>query len=380
MVRDGATVVIDDGRILGITPRGGRLPTGCERVRFPDSTLLPGLVDAHVHLCCDSAPGALERLSELDEPEVEATIEDSLAAHRASGVTTVRDLGDRGWAVIDWRDRHADGTNLPTVVGSGPPITSPKGHCWNMGGEANGVDELTRAVHERAERRVDLVKVMASGGAGTPGTDLFSPQFSVGELRAVVEESHARGLAVTAHAHALEAIRGAVAAGVDGIEHCSFLGPVGVDVDGVVVSDLIESRIAVCPTLGMAPGVAPPPHVLELMRKAGVTYEGRVRTVGALFRAGVRLVSGSDGGIDPGKPHGVLPRAVMSLVDGGIPASDALASATSIAADACGLGARKGRIRPGLDADLVVVGGDPLTDIAALQNVRVVYIGGRRCE
>lgn len=90
-------------------------------------------------------------------------------------MTTVRDLGDRSWAVIDWRDRNRGDTGMPSVLASGAPITSPGGHCWNMGGQARGVDELCRAVQHRTERGVDIAKIMASGGVSTPGTDAFVP-------------------------------------------------------------------------------------------------------------------------------------------------------------------------------------------------------------
>lgn len=375
----GATVVVDDERILGVAARGSRLPVGCERIIFADCTLLPGLIDTHVHLCGDAGPDALARLSEFGDEEQAAVIEESLVAHRASGVTTVRDLGDPNWAVIDWRDRHGEPTNLPRVLGSGPPITSMNGHCWNMGGEVKGLDELRRAVRERSERNVDVVKIMAGGG-GTPGTDPFGQQFSAEELFAVVAEAHVHGLAVTAHAHSRGAIRNAVTAGADGIEHCTFVTETGVDLDATLVSDLVESGVTVCPTLGTTPGVLPPPEVRELMRRAGLTYERRVQDVGDLFRGGVRLMSGSDAGIGPPKRHGVLPYSVADLVDGGVPHADALASATSVAADGCGIGDRVGRVRPGLDADLLVVHGDPLRDIAALRDVAAVYVRGVRCE
>ncbi|MGH3547003.1 MAG: amidohydrolase family protein [Pseudonocardiaceae bacterium] len=202
--------------------------------------------------------------------------------------------------MIDWRDRNRANTALPTVLGSGPPITTVSGHCWNMSGEAHGVEELRRAVRERAERGVDIVKIMASGGTHTPGTDAARAQFSAEEIRAVVDEAHACGLRVTAHAHALSAIRNALAAGVDGLEHCTFITDTGVDVADAVVTDLVVSGTPVCPTLGRAPGAVAPPGVLEMMRKTGMTSESRIRIVGGLHRAGVRLVSGSDGGINPG--------------------------------------------------------------------------------
>jgi imidazolonepropionase-like amidohydrolase len=354
------------------------LPQGCELVAFPDATLLPGLIDTHVHLCGDGGLGALDRLPTFSDEEMTAVIEDSLRAHLACGVTTVRDLGDRRWAVVDWRDRHRGTTAVPMVLASGPPITSPGGHCWNMGGQARGADELRRAVQHRVERGVDIVKIMASGGVSTPGTNAFAPQFTVEELRAVVEEAHAAGLRVTAHAHPLAAIRDALAAGVDAIEHATFVTETGIEVVDTVVASLVASLIPVCPTLGSTPGVAHTAARLAFMREAGMTDEARVQTVGQLHRAGVRLVSGSDGGVSPSRRHGVLPEAVIDLADGGVSTADALASATSLAAEACGVGDRKGRLAAHFDADLLLVDGDPLADITALRNPAAVYVRGHR--
>lgn len=146
IVPDAETVLIDGSRIVGVAPSGMPLPDGCDVVDFPDATLLPGLIDTHVHLCGDGGHGALDRLPTFSAEEMTAVIEGSLRAHLASGVTTVRDLGDRSWAVIDWRDRNRGDTGMPSVLASGAPITSPGGHCWNMVGQARGVDELCRAV------------------------------------------------------------------------------------------------------------------------------------------------------------------------------------------------------------------------------------------
>jgi imidazolonepropionase-like amidohydrolase len=237
---------------------------------------------------------------------------------------------------------------------------------------------LRRVVQERADHGVDIVKIMASGGANTPGSDASRPQFTVEEIEAVVTEAHAAGLPVTAHAHALDAIRYALAAGVDGIEHCTFITETGIDVDDTVVAGLVESAIPVCPTLGFVPGVQPPPAVRELLRKAGMSGESRAQTVAQLHQAGVRIVAGSDAGINPGKPHGVLPESLIHLADGGVSTADVVASATSIAAEACGLTDRKGRLAPGLDADLLLLDGNPLADITTLRNVEAVYLRGRR--
>ena len=153
-------------------------------------------------------------------------IEVGLSRQLAAGVTTVRDLGDRRYAVVEKRDAGADRPR-PTILASGPPITSVRGHCWNMGGEATGVEGLEAAVSERVERGVDVVKIMASGGIFTPGTDVRSLNSPSEELRLVVGEAHAAGIPMTAHAHALAAVEQALAAGVDGIEHCSCMTSTG---------------------------------------------------------------------------------------------------------------------------------------------------------
>jgi len=246
-----------------------------------------------------------------------------------------------------------------------------------MGGAASGVEGLRRAVRDRADRGADVVKIMTSGGAMTVGTDVLACQFSLEELRVVVETAHDLGLAVTAHAHALPAVEQCVAAEVDGIEHCSCLTPTGFSTPPELAAALAEAGTLVCPTLGRALGSEPPPQVKALMERTGATWESRLEQVVDLYRAGVILVSGADSGISPGKPHGVLPEAVIDLLDCGVPADVALASATSLAARACGLADRTGRLHAGLDADLLIVDGDPMQGITALRNVRAVVSRGR---
>ena len=383
VVPGGALVLFDGGRIVGVEPGAAPAPEGCEVLEAPGGTVLPGLVDAHVHLCADGTDGSLDRIEEPDEDGMAAVIGEGLRRHLAAGVTTVRDLGDRRFAVLDWRSSARSGGGVyPAVVAAGPPITSVGGHCASMGGEAAGEDQLRRAVRERAERAVDVVKVMASGGFATAGTQVMLCQFILKELRVVVGGAHAAGLPVTAHAHGLPAVHMAMAAGVDGIEHCSFLTDKGVSQSAEDLARLADAGTAVCPTLGFA-GVPPlTPNAAALLDKLGMTIEQvmemRKRQVGRMHAAGVRVVSGSDGGIAAAKPHGLLPVSVAFLVEGGVSTVAALASATSLAAAACGLGDRKGWLRAGYDADLLVVDGDPVADIGALARPTAVFAGGRR--
>ena len=298
-------------------------------------------------------------------------------------MTAVRDLGDRRFAVLDWRSSARSGSGVyPAVVAAGPPITSVGGHCAGMGGEAAGTDQLRAAVRERADRGADVVKIMTSGGFTTTGTQVMLCQFTLDEVRVVVEETHAAGLPVTAHAHGLPAVHMAMAVGADGIEHCSFLTDKGLSQSKEDLARLAQAGTAVCPTLGQAGPLTPPPNAAALLAKLGLTpeqmVEMRKRRVGLMHAAGVRVVSGSDGGIAAAKPHGLLPVSVAFLVDGGVSTVAALASATALAAAACGLGDRKGRLQAGYDADLLVVDGDPVADIGALAQPVAVFAGGRR--
>ncbi|MGY1812436.1 amidohydrolase family protein [Blastococcus sp. SYSU D00820] len=373
----GALVLVADGRIAGVEPAGAPVPADCPVTDHRNATLLPGLIDTHVHLCADAGPRALDTIPDLSAAALDRVVETSLRRHLAAGVTAVRDLGDHRWAVVE---RHRGRVEGPTVVASGPPITSPGGHCASMGGEVTGPDGLRRAVRERAERGADLVKVMVSGGMLTPGTDPLACQFDLADLRVLVDEAHRLGLPVAAHAHPLTAVERALDAGVDGIEHCSCLTPDGIRTPPGVAARLARGPAAVCPTVGNLPGADPPPHVRARMAAAGAGFEQLLAHAGDLCRAGVRPVAGTDAGIAPGKPHGVLPYAVAELVSGGLAVPEALAAATGRAADACGLTGRTGRLAAGLDADLLVVDGDATADVGCLLRPRLVVSRGREVD
>jgi len=370
----GALVLVQDGTIVGVEPAAAPTPDGCTVTELPGVTLLPGLIDTHVHLCADGGPRALDQLAELDARAVDEIVTTSLGRHLAAGVTAVRDLGDAGWAVVD---RHRGTGPGPTVVAAGPPITAVRGHCWWLGGEVAGVHPLRRAVRERVERGADVVKIMASGGVMSAATDVLDCQFTLDELRAVVDEAHAAGLPVTAHAHPLAAVERCAAAGVDGIEHGSCFVEHGFALPADLAARLVRTGTPVCPTLGRTPGVAPSGPILAVIQRLGMTWDRRLAQVAEMQEAGIRLVSGTDGGINPGKTHGVLPEAVIDLVDCGATPEQALVSATSDAARACGLAGRTGRLAAGLDAELLAVDGDPLTDVSALRAVRAVVSRGR---
>ncbi len=365
-----ATVLIDGGTIVGVETRAADAPAVV--TDLGDVTVLPGLIDTHLHLCFDASTDVVHPLLHDGDDVLLDRMTRHARAVLTAGVTTARDLGDRRFLSLALRDRlRADLSAGPELQVSGPPLTRTNGHCWFLGGAADTVEQLRAQVRIRAERSCDVVKIMVTGGVLTPGFGPHESQFDLRQLRAVVGEAHARSLPVVAHAHGPEGIRDSVAAGVDSVEHCTWWTADGVDVDWEAARHMAATGTLVGATLGQLSGFAVPPVLLQ---RQNAYY----RTVITLMELGVRVVCGTDGGVGPAKPHNVLPHAVIELVDRGVPFDDALATVTTAAAAACRVGERKGRIAVGYDADLLVVRGNPEENAACLLNVDRVYRMGLR--
>jgi imidazolonepropionase-like amidohydrolase len=361
-------VLILDGPTIVAVDRAVAPPPGAEVVDLIGTTLLPGLIDLHVHLAFDGSADPVAALAGRDDRAALTAMATAGRAALRGGVTTVRDLGDRDYLSLTLRGAG----DLPTIVAAGPPITTPAGHCHFLGGQTEPAPEALRAaVREHADRGVDVIKVMASGGTMTPGTRQEEAQFTTELLHAVVDEAHRLGLPVTAHAHGTSAVRDALDAGVDGMEHVTFWSADGVDDAGDLLGRIVDSRVAVSITAGVvpAPGVTPPPAVTMRMPRI-------IANTRSLYEAGAHLLIGTDAGIGPPKPHDVLRYALEQTARIGMAPVAALRLATSVAAAACGLATTKGRLAPGFDADIVAVNGNPLTDLAALHNIRAVLARG----
>jgi imidazolonepropionase-like amidohydrolase len=358
LVDQRSWVIVQNGRITAVAfvEPSADLPV----TDLGDVTLLPGLIDAHSHLAFDPPADIVEQMTTEDDETVLGRMRAHARQALRAGITTIRDLGDRNYLSLALRQAP----DLPEVLAAGPPITTPGGHCWFLGGEATGPAALRTAVSGRVERQVDVIKVMATGGSVTPGSALQDSQYSAAELRLIVEAAHAAGTMVTAHAHGGKGIADAVQAGVDGIEHCTFLTADGPAPDWATIRAIAEAGTFI----GVTIGKTPPSPRLDAVR---AMYAG-------MRREGVRLVCSSDAGITARKPHDCLPEILTEFI-GFTEASavDGLKAVTTLAARSCGIAHRKGRIAPGYDADLLAVTGNPAEHPEALLDVRAVFRNGQ---
>ena len=357
---DTPLVQIDDGSIVAV---GADVDQELPVVDLGDVTLMPGIVDCHQHLVFDGDGTLEDQVADQTDGELAERAWQHARQALVGGITTVRDLGDRGFVTLALRgDRE-----LPTLLCAGPPITPVGGHCWFLGGEVSSRDGLTSAVEERVERGCDVVKIMATGGFGTPGSPPWRSQFTADDVAHVTDLAHAAGLPVAAHCHGEEGIRHAVDARVDTIEHCSFMNePLTPDPEPQLLEDLAASGIALSATFGRCADAPPPPAALA---NATPLVRAAMRRV---LELGGNLVVGSDAGINPPKPHDIAPRAIHDLMTVGMTPVEALAALTSGGADALRL-PDKGRVRAGADADLVTVDGDPRDDPDAVTRIVDVW-------
>ncbi|MFZ3554683.1 amidohydrolase family protein [Streptomyces sp. BH055] len=376
VVADGA-VLVREGVLAAVGPREEverQARPDEPRLDFPAGTALPGLIDAHVHLCFDAGPDPVSTLQEQDDEALFAAMAVRVRQLLAVGVTTARDLGDRNGLAVRLAQDIARGSAVgPRVVSATTPVTPPGGHCWFLGGEVSGPDEVRRLVRGNAESGARVIKVMATGGGLTKGgAASWESQFSEEELAALVDEAHRAGLPVAAHAHGADGITAAVAAGVDTLEHCTWMTADGFEVREDVLDQIIEQNIYVCPTVS--------PNWRMLPKFFGAERaEAMFDAIRRMAEAGARLIAGTDAGVQRAGFDG-LPAALTFYEHLGLPNDRVLATATTEAACALGLDETTGQLTPGYSADVLVVDGDPLTDLGALRSVETVLAAGKRYE
>ena len=371
-VRDRA-VVVADRRIAGVV--ADRSPRDGTVLDLGGLTLLPGLINCHVHLCL---AGDADPSRTLADESFAATVVNAVVhAQRTveAGVTTVRDLGGREYAEIAVRDGVRAGRIAgPRILCAGRAVCITGGHGWRMlGRQADGPDDLRRAVREQLRAGADVIKLIATGGVMTPGVDPRAAQLTLEELRAGVDEAHRARRRAAAHAMADEGIAWCLDAGIDTIEH------------GVFLTEALATRMATQGTALVATLIAP--HaIVEGGLAAGIPEfavtkslalrERHLESFRLALGAGVTIAAGTDAGT-PLNPHGSIVPELALMVAAGMAPLQVVRAATSVAAQVLGIAAETGSIAPGLAADLIAVEGDPATDIKALDAIRLVVADGR---
>lgn len=373
-IQQGLGVLIEDGRIARVAPAGEFDGFAGEVIDSAGATLMPGMIDCHVHLClgAEGDPGTAQEKISASELTLRAL--DRAQTTLKGGVTAVRDCGGRNYTELSVRDAINQGRfEGPTIRASGRVICMTGGHGNRSGRVADGVDDVVKAVREQIHAGADLVKIMATGGVMTPGVNPEDAHFTAEEMAAGIHEAGRFHRRTASHAQGSEGILNAVRGGITSIEH-------GIFMNDKCIEEMLERGTYLVPTLSAVQ------HILGnrdkgipawAVEKSERVYEVHKSAFQRFYKAGGRIAMGTDAGT-PFNHHGENAQELAFMVECGMTTIDALRCATSVAADLVDL-PDQGRIKEGNAADLVVVDGDPVADIeraARSANHRVVLKKG----
>ena len=374
------TLVIEDGRIVSMAASAeAKIPTDAVHIELPNATVLPGLIDAHTHLTSEPRFG-YDRLA-ISVPREALIGAKNARVTLLAGFTTARNVGARGFTDVALRDAiNAGDVPGPRLLVSGPPLSITGGHCDNnmlpseyhatSDGAADGVAAVQHKVRENIKYGADLIKVCATGGVLSLGDNPQHSQYTVEEMKAIVADAHRLGRKVAAHAHGAEGIRWAAEAGVDYIEHGSYIDDAG-------IAAMKEHGTYLVPTLYLGDWMMenaeqthmPPP----LMAKAREVIPAARKNIAHAFTSGVKVAFGTDAAV---YPHGLNGREFAVMVKLGLTPLQAIQAATVNAADLLGWSGKVGSLEPGAWADVVAVDGDPVKDVTTLERVKFVMKAG----
>ena len=374
-----ADILVESGVIKKVA-KNIPIKSEYEIIDLPNMTVLPGLMDAHVHLTGNTDLKGHEGISESSYLATIYGVKNAKETLMA-GFTTVRNVGASNYSDVALRDGIEQKAILgPTLLVSGPPLGITGGHCdsnilpaeyeYKAQGVADGPWEVRKKVRENKKYGVDLIKYCATGGVMSKGTNVNNRQCTLDEMKAIVDEAHTLGMKVAAHAHGLQGIRMAIEAGVDSIEHSSLIDQETVNnaiskgvflAMDIYVSDYILGE-------GAKNGI--PEYSLEKERIVGKKQRENFKMA---FESGAKMVFGTDAGI---YPHGKNARQFKYMVQWGMTPIEAIQASTINTAELFGLN-NIGEIKESFDADIVAVVGNPLDDITLLENIDFVMKEGQ---
>ena len=374
-------ITVTDGTIRSIASGTTVLPEGSRLIDLGDRVVMPGLIDMHVHFMGKATDQGFRRLVISHERAAITGVMNARTTLMA-GFTTVRNVGAPSFSDVALRDAIAAGdVPGPRMFVSGPAIGITGGHCSDNNllpeefgivgeGVADGPWAARAKVRRNIKYGVDLIKTCSTGGVLSKGTQVGAPQYTVEELTALTEEAHSHGRKVASHAHGAQGIINALKAGVDTIEHASFISDEGIAMakrQGTYLSmDIYNTEYI----LGEGEKAGFLPESLDKERMTGATPRESFRRA---HQAGVKMVMGTDAGV---YPHGDNAKQLSRMVRFGMTAAEALRAATYNAADALGQAGKFGALTVGASADIIAVDGNPLDDVTLLENVPFVMKEG----
>jgi imidazolonepropionase-like amidohydrolase len=376
-------VVITDGRIASVVGRGAPrpvIPAGAKRIDLPGKTLLPGLIDMHVHLDSNPRYGGYSGLRFTDTFWVAQGVRNARDMLEA-GFTTVRNVGSDNYSDVGYKQAIEEGLMAgPRIVPAAHALGATGGHCDQTylppslaaRGKAvgDGPQELRTRVREQRKYGAEVIKVCATGGVFSRNTEPGQQQLSEEELRAIAEEAHQWGLKVAAHAHGAAGIKAAIRAGIDTIEHASLIDAEGIRLAKErgtwLAMDIFNTEYT--QSEGAKNGV-----LEDNLRKDREIAQLQRDNFRAAHRAGAKMVFATDAGV---MPHGTAGGQFRWMVRYGMTPMEAIQSATRNAAQALGREKDVGAIAVGRYGDMIAVDGDPLADVSRLEDVEVVIKGG----
>ncbi len=382
------TIVVEGGKIASVEAGLADPADGDTLIDLSDHTVLPGLMDMHVHLTSQQS-GAASYLERFQENPADLTVKALIYARRTllAGFTTVRDVGGETTAILAVRDAINRGempgprifaatVSLATTGGHGDRTNGMRrdlqGDPGPREGIVNSVEDARKAVRQRYKEGADLIKITATGGVLSLAKSGQNPQFTEEEIRAIVDTAKDYGFMVAAHAHGAEGMKRAIRAGVTTIEHGTYM-------DEEAFELMKEHGTYFVPTISagnfVAEKAAVPGYFPEIIRpKAAAIGPVIQETFARAHRAGVPIAFGTDCGVCP---HGTNAREFLFMVEGGMAPMTAIRSATVVTARLLGIQEETGSIAAGKAADLIAVDGDPIADVTRLQDVRFVMRAGR---